>query len=63
MGAVIGTCRVLIGLAPNPDNTKTTVCVAIDNLLKGGSGQALQIANLLYDLPETAGLPLIGQWP
>lgn len=63
MGAVVGTCRVLIGLSPSPDNTKTTICVAIDNLLKGGSGQAVQIANLLFDLPETTGLPLIGQWP
>ena len=30
----------------------------IDNLLKGASGQAVQNMNLLFSLPETAGLRL-----
>ena len=30
---------------------------AIDNLVKGAAGQALQNANLMLDIPETAGLP------
>lgn len=30
---------------------------AIDNLLKGAAGQAVQNANLMLGLPETAGLP------
>jgi N-acetyl-gamma-glutamyl-phosphate reductase len=30
----------------------------IDNLLKGASGQAVQNMNLLFGLPETAGLNL-----
>src|SRR5690606_38609223 len=33
------------------------VIVAIDNLVKGAAGQALQNANLLLELEETAGLP------
>ena len=33
---------------------------AIDNLTKGASGAAVQCANLLLDLPETTGLPLVG---
>jgi N-acetyl-gamma-glutamyl-phosphate reductase len=33
------------------------VFVAIDNLVKGAAGQAIQNANLLCDLDETAGLP------
>jgi N-acetyl-gamma-glutamyl-phosphate reductase len=33
------------------------VTVAIDNLLKGAAGQAMQNANLLLGLDETAGLP------
>jgi N-acetyl-gamma-glutamyl-phosphate reductase len=33
------------------------VTVAIDNLLKGAAGQAIQNANLMLDLDETAGLP------
>jgi N-acetyl-gamma-glutamyl-phosphate reductase len=30
---------------------------AIDNLMKGAAGQALQNANLMLGLDETAGLP------
>jgi len=30
---------------------------AIDNLVKGAAGQALQNANLMLDIPETTGLP------
>jgi N-acetyl-gamma-glutamyl-phosphate reductase len=30
---------------------------AIDNLLKGAAGQAVQNANLMLGLDETAGLP------
>jgi N-acetyl-gamma-glutamyl-phosphate reductase len=33
------------------------VTSAIDNLLKGAAGQAVQNANLMLGLPETAGLP------
>jgi N-acetyl-gamma-glutamyl-phosphate reductase len=36
---------------------------AIDNLTKGASGQALQCANLLLDLPEPTGLPIAGVFP
>lgn len=32
------------------------ITAALDNLLKGASGQAIQNMNLLFDLPETAGL-------
>jgi len=36
---------------------------AIDNLVKGASGQALQCANLALGLDETAGLPSVGVYP
>jgi N-acetyl-gamma-glutamyl-phosphate reductase len=36
---------------------------AIDNLVKGASGQAIQCANLVTGLPETTGLPLVGTFP
>jgi N-acetyl-gamma-glutamyl-phosphate reductase len=39
------------------------VISAIDNLVKGAAGQAVQCANLMYGLPETAGLPLEGVYP
>jgi N-acetyl-gamma-glutamyl-phosphate reductase len=36
---------------------------ALDNLVKGASGQAIQCANLMLGLPEAAGLPVVGTWP
>lgn len=39
------------------------VISAIDNLVKGTSGQAIQCANVLAGLPETTGLPLTGLLP
>jgi N-acetyl-gamma-glutamyl-phosphate reductase len=39
------------------------VISAIDNLVKGAAGQAIQCANLMYGLPETLGLPLEGVYP
>jgi N-acetyl-gamma-glutamyl-phosphate reductase len=39
------------------------VIAALDNLVKGASGQAVQCANLLLGLPETAGLSAIGVYP
>jgi N-acetyl-gamma-glutamyl-phosphate reductase len=36
---------------------------AIDNLVKGASGQAVQALNLVLGLPETTGLPTVGMMP
>jgi N-acetyl-gamma-glutamyl-phosphate reductase len=36
---------------------------ALDNLVKGASGQAIQCANAVLGLPETTGLPLAGMYP
>jgi N-acetyl-gamma-glutamyl-phosphate reductase len=39
------------------------VLAALDNLVKGASGQAVQCANILLGLDETAGLTSIGVYP
>jgi N-acetyl-gamma-glutamyl-phosphate reductase len=39
-----------------------TIC-AIDNLVKGASGQAVQCANAVLGLDETTGLTTIGVYP
>jgi len=39
------------------------VVAALDNLVKGASGQAVQCANLLLGLPEASGLSSIGVYP
>ena len=36
---------------------------AIDNLVKGAAGQAVQNMNLMFDLPETEGLELVPMFP
>jgi N-acetyl-gamma-glutamyl-phosphate reductase len=39
-----------------------TLC-ALDNLVKGAAGQAIQCANAALGLPETTGLPTAGLYP
>ena len=39
------------------------VLAALDNLVKGASGQAVQCANLALGLEETAGLPTVAVYP
>src|SRR4051794_23066431 len=39
------------------------VLCALDNLVKGASGQAVQCANLALGLPETSGLPTVAVYP
>ncbi len=36
---------------------------ALDNLVKGASGQAVQCANVILGLPEATGLPMSGLYP
>jgi len=52
-----------IGVEVN-ENTKTVIVTsAIDNLIKGAAGQAVQNMNLIFGLDEAAGLNQIGVFP
>ena len=53
---VVNTNKALIALEKEGD--KLVVHSAIDNLLKGASGQAVQNMNLMFGLEESAGLKL-----
>ena len=53
---VVNTNKCLIHLTKH--NNKLLITSAIDNLLKGASGQAIQNMNLLFGLEEKAGLHL-----
>ncbi len=54
-------CRLAVH---RPQNGKTVVVLSvIDNLVKGAAGQAVQNMNLMFDLPETAGLEGIALMP
>ncbi len=50
--------RVALGVAAvaNVRRPRLTVIAAIDNLVKGAAGQAIQNMNVMLGLPETAGL-------
>jgi N-acetyl-gamma-glutamyl-phosphate reductase len=54
--AVVGTNRVLMAADADPDRGVAIGFAAIDNLVKGAAGQAVQNANLMFGLPEAAGL-------
>jgi N-acetyl-gamma-glutamyl-phosphate reductase len=60
----LGSNRCHIGLALDTRMNRVTVISAIDNLVKGMAGQAIQNMNLMCGFPETAGLADIGGfWP
>lgn len=61
--AVAGTNRCDIGVAVDEDNGRLIVVAAIDNLIKGLSGAALQCMNLMCGYEETLGVPLMAMWP
>ncbi|MDX8408784.1 MAG: N-acetyl-gamma-glutamyl-phosphate reductase [Mariprofundales bacterium] len=61
-GAVTGSNRCDIGIALRDDHNAVIVS-CIDNLLKGAAGQAIQNANLMFNLDEEIGLSTIGVWP
>jgi N-acetyl-gamma-glutamyl-phosphate reductase len=42
---------------------QVVVFSALDNLVKGAAGQAVQNMNLMFGLPETTGLKLVGTNP
>ena len=52
-----------IGVVADRIAGRCIVVAALDNLTKGSSGQALQNANLMLGLPETAGLMMAPLFP
>jgi len=56
MKQVINTNKCLVGIEQEGD--RVVIHTAIDNLIKGASGQAVQNMNLMFGLEETAGLKL-----
>ena len=60
---IVGTNRALIKPHFDPRTGSVVVISAIDNLLKGAAGQAVQCANLMFGLDERAGLPMAGWMP
>jgi N-acetyl-gamma-glutamyl-phosphate reductase len=62
-GDTTGANTALIGLAIDDAARRVVAITAIDNLVKGTAGAAIQSANLALGLPETLGLPVDGVAP
>jgi N-acetyl-gamma-glutamyl-phosphate reductase len=62
-GATVGSNAAQLQVAADVHAGRAVVVSAIDNLGKGAAGQAVQIANILLGLPETAGLTAQGVSP
>lgn len=64
--AVAGSNYAEVGFAVGPvaNGRRTVTCfAAIDNLIKGGAGQAIQNMNLVLGCDERASLEDVGNWP
>jgi LysW-gamma-L-alpha-aminoadipyl-6-phosphate/LysW-L-glutamyl-5-phosphate reductase len=59
----VGTNYALMHATQSPDGREIQVSVAIDNLLKGAGGQAIQAMNLALGGDECAGLTATGIFP
>ncbi|AUR51274.1 N-acetyl-gamma-glutamyl-phosphate reductase [Aquella oligotrophica] len=60
---VIGTNNCNISLHLDQRTGYLIIISAIDNLIKGASGQAIQNMNLMFGLPETSGLTQLAIYP
>jgi N-acetyl-gamma-glutamyl-phosphate reductase len=58
-----GTNLCHIGIEVDPRTGRVIVMSAIDNLIKGQAGQALQCLNLMMGWEETLGLPQLSFYP
>ena len=60
---VVGANTALIGLAVDERSRRVVVVSAIDNLVKGTAGAAVQSTNIALGLPESLGLSVNGVAP
>lgn len=60
---VEGSNYVDIGFKLDPRTNRIVMMGAIDNLVKGAAGQAVQNMNLLFGLPESEGLEFVPMFP
>jgi N-acetyl-gamma-glutamyl-phosphate reductase len=62
-GAVLGSNATQIGVTVDRGTGRLTVVVAIDNLVKGTAGTAMECVNLALGLPADLGLTTVGVAP
>jgi LysW-gamma-L-alpha-aminoadipyl-6-phosphate/LysW-L-glutamyl-5-phosphate reductase len=60
---IIGTNYCDIGFEVDPLSNRLVIVTALDNLVKGAAGNAVQCFNIIQGLPETIGLDQAGIFP
>ncbi len=60
---VRGSNMTFIGVAADRVAPRAIICSALDNLVKGAAGQAVQNMNLVLGFPETTGLEQVALFP
>ncbi|MHA1792692.1 MAG: N-acetyl-gamma-glutamyl-phosphate reductase [Promethearchaeota archaeon] len=60
---VVGTNYCDIGFEIDPLSNRLVIVSALDNLIKGAAGNAVQCFNILFNFSETIGLDQIGLFP
>jgi N-acetyl-gamma-glutamyl-phosphate reductase len=60
---VRGSNMTFIGMAADRIDGRAIIVSALDNLVKGASGQAVQNMNLMLGFPETTGLEQVALFP
>jgi N-acetyl-gamma-glutamyl-phosphate reductase len=61
--ATLGSNWALVHAVVDEANSRLVAFAAIDNLVKGAAGSALQNLNAMRGLPETLGLTSLPLWP
>lgn len=62
-GETVGSNLALVHAELDRDGRRITAICALDNLVKGTAGAAVQSMNIALGLPETTGLPQVGIAP
>ncbi len=63
LNSVRGSNFCDIGIEIDEENNRLIMVSAIDNLIKGASGQAVQNMNIMFNLNEEEGLELLSYYP
>jgi N-acetyl-gamma-glutamyl-phosphate reductase len=61
--ATLGSNWCLVHALVDEENARLIAFAALDNLVKGAAGSALQNFNARFDYPETMGLEALPLWP
>jgi N-acetyl-gamma-glutamyl-phosphate reductase len=60
---VRGSNYVDVGMSVSEADGRAVIVTAIDNLVKGAAGQAVENMNIMLGFPETMGLEVLPLWP